>query len=69
MIYHLDGYTQYQTTIYGDYVIWVCTCPEYLRPKPCTPSFCKHTDMIMDKQIATSQNSQGNQLEIFQSIF
>lgn len=71
MIYHLNGYTQYQMNFMDDIniKIWVCTCPEYLRPKPCTPSFCEHTDMIMDRENLIAHNNQGNQLEMFHSIF
>ena len=35
--------------VYYDYFksgIWECNCSEFKRPKPCTPNFCRHTDVV-----------------------
>ena len=61
IVYHLEGFIQQQMFIYGGIPIWVCNCPEYKMPQPCTPHSCKHVDKIIVMREQHGQINQDNQ--------
>lgn len=44
--YIVDGYDVKKLNTCYNIEFWFCECNEFKAPKPCTPSFCKHTDFI-----------------------